>query len=134
MNKKKKRLLVLIVWLVIIFIFSSQDGVESKKLSMQVTSVITGSNFSLWFHAFVRKLAHIFLYFVLALLIDLNTELYFKKHIIVSIIFLVICGILDEVHQYFVPGRAFLFIDIIIDSLSGIVALFIRKTIKKLIK
>lgn len=46
-----------------------------------------------------------------------------KKAIAISLAICVICGITDEIHQLFVPGRAFQVGDLVIDSAGSIIGI-----------
>ena len=68
----------------------------------------------------VRKLAHFTLYFILEVLV-INALLISgikKKVIIYSLLICLLYAISDEIHQIFIPGRAGMVIDVLID-LSG---------------
>ena len=133
---------LLIIWMVIIFLFSNQNGISSQATSdgfmsnvisvmtditnQDITSeeelkIISSTSF------LVRKLAHFTVYFILGILAYLTLSSYlFPKTIIYSIVFCVVYAITDEVHQLFLEGRAFKFLDIFIDtcgSVSGILLL-----------
>ncbi|RJR27035.1 VanZ family protein [candidate division WWE3 bacterium] len=60
---------------------------------------------------------HFFLFFVLCIA-------YYKatKSIIKSIIFTFLYGILDEIHQIFIPLRSASFFDIFVDTAGGLLA------------
>ena len=59
-----------------------------------------------------------FSYLALFLLISLTKGNSAKNLIIIGIIIAIIYGILDEIHQYFIPGRYPSFKDILINSLG----------------
>ncbi len=46
-----------------------------------------------------------------------------KKAIAISLAICVICGITDEIHQLFVPGRAFQVDDLVIDSAGSMIGI-----------
>lgn len=58
----------------------------------------------------VRKLAHIFLFFVLAVFILILAKLKYKvlrpKHNVIAILICFIYGSLDQIHQLFILGRS----------------------------
>ena len=64
----------------------------------------------------VRKLAHISEYFVLVLLSINYFKECIKKPIGISVIFSILYACSDEFHQLFVPGRAGMISDVILDS------------------
>ena len=121
--------LVLVV-LGFIFSLSAQDAEESKELSDSLVSKIFQ-----WLELYIdgeliRKIAHMLeftaLSFSLYNAIFVTWEI--KTAPLVSLVLTVICAIGDEIHQIFVPGRAFQLSDILIDSMGafiGIVAYLI---------
>ncbi len=63
-----------------------------------------------------------FSYLVLFLLISLTKGNPTKNLMIIGIILVIIYGILDEIHQYFIPGRYFSIKDILINSIGILIA------------
>ena len=136
LNKRKEIFLSLaIIWMLVIFVFSAQKSEESTKLSngagrYVVTTVNevmdkgwdeeTVEEYALEIDHPVRKLAHATEYAILALL-------WFgalgSKPQAVVIAFLYACT--DEFHQLFVPGRAGLFADVLIDTSGAAVAMLV---------
>ena len=109
--------LTLFFWLIFIFIMSSMDADSSGALSKSIVDIlgITISNG----HYLVRKMGHAVEFFILGLLVFRIT-----KGNILSLLFPITFACLDEIHQFFVPGR-FMFIgDVFIDS-TGVVFAFI---------
>ena len=121
--------------MLVIFVFSAQKSEESTKLSngagrYVVTTVNevmdkgwdekTVEEYALAIDHPVRKLAHATEYAILALL-------WFgalgSKPQAVVIAFLYACT--DEFHQLFVPGRAGLFTDVLIDTSGALAAMII---------
>lgn len=95
----------------LIFYFSS--------LSFQGGSgVNTGSN-TIIYHFFA------FFFFALFLNISLLRGKMNKWLMLYGIFIAVVYGVLDEVHQLFVPGRFFSLFDIVIDALGVIVSSYI---------
>lgn len=131
---------LLLVWMLLIFLFSAQNG----SLSSSVSEGFAAKVFSLIYPKFnqmsaseqilflesvmlpLRKLAHFTLYFVLGLIASglfvtiRNRGIFFKSA--VSWGFCVLYAISDEIHQYFVPERACAALDVIIDSAGAILA------------
>jgi VanZ family protein len=130
--------LVLVV-LGFIFNLSAQNAEDSKELSDSIVSKILQ-----WIEVYIdgellRKIAHMLeftaLSFSLYNAIFVTCEL--KKLHLISLILTVMCAIGDEIHQIFVPGRAFQLSDILIDStgaIIGIVAYLIMYKIYLIIK
>ncbi len=75
----------------------------------------------------IRKLAHFTLYFALGLAAFLSvftyTEIKYRLRIIISGAICLVYSVSDEIHQYFVPGRACRFYDILIDCLGAFLAI-----------
>lgn len=122
---------VLIAWMCVIFSFSAQNGGESSGLSGKIGSCIVntvdsvlGLNMTqdekelavekLSFP--IRKAAHMLEYAILALLAYLS----FSKYAI-TIIITFVYAMTDELHQRFVPGRAGMFTDVLIDTAGGLI-------------
>lgn len=130
--------LLLFVWMSVIFIMSAQPADKSSQISGGVVSKLIAALFSKFdalspnqqanitnfITVVVRKSAHFLEYFVLGLLLQfvLSTfkNLGYKK--IFCIAFGVLYAISDEVHQYFVPGRACRLTDVLIDTAGVIVS------------
>lgn len=125
--------------LYVIFQLSAQPGEVSGNLSWRATHKIleiTRESFETgWstaelnlytemFHPYVRKLAHITEYFLLAVCVSFPLYVYRLRGIALTIIaggFCVACACLDEYHQSFVAGRGPSSRDVMIDSI-GILA------------
>jgi len=111
--KKIFRFLPAIIWMVIIFYFSSQQ-----------TTGIGGNSY--WIRFAILKSFHLIEYAILAIL----TIFAIKKYnwtVLIAYFY----GISDEIHQYFIPGRTSRFRDTIFDLAGIAIGLFI---FKKLIK
>jgi len=76
----------------------------------------------------VRKLAHFGVYFVLGVLM-MNAQsisgMRDRKAFILSIVFCVLCAVIDEAHQLFVPGRGVQVMDVLIDSAGAIAGIWL---------
>lgn len=83
---------------------------------------------------FVRKFAHLFVYFCLAFFIT-GIMRYFikekKKYILFSLLFVVLYAILDEVHQYYTGDRTPLWQDVVIDSIGGFIGIVFFSLLRK---
>ena len=142
---------ILIIWLVIIFIFSNQNAITSEKVSDKVAnktlstvSEVTGKNLTesrkreliINSRFIVRKMAHFTLYFILGALIYMVLISYgvSKNTIIYSLLFCFISSLLDEFHQLFSVGRTPKILDVFIDICGSIFSLLIIRvlTYKKL--
>ncbi len=116
--------LVLVV-LSFIFNLSAQNAEESKELSDSLVSKLFQ-----WIAIhidgeLIRKFAHMLEF--TALSFSLYNGIFatweLKKAPVISLVLTVICAIGDEIHQIFVPGRAFQLSDILIDSLGAIIGI-----------
>jgi len=126
----------LILWLVVIFIFST-DAFASSETSRVITPALqllfpwlSTDQLEFW-HAFLRKLGHITEYFVLAVLTYRVLRQY-KSDLIQAklrtLSFVVFAGTFDELHQRFTFFRTASPVDIGYDSLGAVVALLIITT------
>lgn len=135
---------LLVLWLVIIFIFSNQNGSISKKMSDTIVNKIdnketTKTNSSnenkkenRTLILIVRKGAHFFEYFILGALCYLVLKIYGfnNKSIIISISLCFIYACSDEIHQLFLDGRTARVIDVFIDTCGGTLGSLLIKKFK----
>lgn len=134
---KKLFIFLLILWVGIIFYLSGTNGAASHKESIQLVNIFSDIKIiKTAIHElkitntdqFIRKNAHAFEYIVLAIL---SSAIFFstnKKGLSAIIYILFTClllAILDEYHQSFVPGRASLVSDILIDFIGSIIGIVI---------
>lgn len=128
---------LLAVWLIVIYLFSNQVATNSSALSGSVVETIKP-----WFQSIpesiltflTRKSAHIGLYFVLGLItysIAIEYRWRAKQQIIYSWLFVTGYAITDEIHQLFVPGRSGEVRDVLIDSIAGLVGIWLYWFIRK---
>ncbi len=133
--------ILLVLWMSVIFIMSSQPAKESSQSSGEFVSKVIDiiysdfdtlsleqqSEITYNITFFVRKSAHFLEYFVLGILSAIVVFTFKESNVFVktfsAIGFSVFYAISDEVHQYFVPGRACRLLDICIDSLGSIGAI-----------
>lgn len=101
---------------------SQSDGVL-EELNIQTEDEDEHRTYTL----FIRKSAHVIIYFILGILIYLITEN--PKYVILGV-FLIACS--DELHQAMVPGRAGRIIDVFIDLFGGLLSIIMYKIIMKL--
>jgi VanZ family protein len=109
------------VWMGVIFWFSHQSGEESLAQSGLILNVLEALGLSKArlsqpeFIFLVRKLAHFIEYSILGFLIS-------RVHLPFLWTAVLILGyaVSDEIHQIFVPGRGFAFMDMGIDFLGGL--------------
>lgn len=133
-NKRVIKLILLILWMALIFVFSNQNGDMSTNTSdtflYQIVELVTHNKLSdsdkiiltKEYMFIVRKCAHFFLYFVLGVLIfiSLKDKLNINYKLILFTIFgVLLYAISDEIHQLFVPKRAGTIKDVLIDTTGG---------------
>lgn len=130
-----------IACMILIFIFSNENATESSGTSGVFVDVIV-NNFIKDFDNLppekhqsiidsiqfaVRKTAHFSIYLLLGFLVSCA---FGKRKILsrISILTIAICffyACSDELHQYFIPGRACRFTDVLIDSSGSIVGMLL---------
>ncbi|MCY6485909.1 VanZ family protein [Clostridium aestuarii] len=141
MKKKYLKLGLVVLWMIIIFMFSNQPADLSDENNKFVIYLLNHLGIDLssllgkWSDFLIRKAAHLTEYFILYVLLynALNNEKLGKKTMItvLGIIFLYACS--DEFHQSFVPGRGPAFRDVLIDTSGGLIAgiiIYIKNKIK----
>lgn len=124
-------LLCTIAWCVIIFQFSNQPAYVSSRQSQNVYSVFSSIGIfkALFSIISIRKCAHMFLYFVLGILLFMCLRFKTNHPHIVTIIGCYIYACSDEIHQLFVDGRGALLSDTFIDLAGGIVGMMVISVI-----
>ena len=127
-----------------IFLFSGQQGEASAGVSngvgewllgilgIEIPPGMSASNVPIIFGLTIRKLAHIFLYFLLggtsfffAATLPIKTVAKAKLAISGGIAFVIslLYACLDEIHQSFVPGRAAQIQDVGVDAIGFVLAI-----------
>lgn len=111
-------ILASVILMLLIFLLSACDATLSSMQSDIIVNYI--NNFIIVNSFLIRKLAHFLLFFLLEMLV------YFSiRSIKYSFIFVSLYAVLDEVHQYFVPGRSCELRDMIIDISGCVLAIII---------
>lgn len=143
--KKIITLILIIAWMLLVFLFSSQDSQKSSKLSGEVTKKVieviknidkTAITYPEKAETVIRKIAHYSIYTLGGILILLHVNLYNlsrKKKILISTLIGICYAITDEVHQLFISGRSGEIRDICIDLLGVITGIIILSLIMYLI-
>lgn len=139
------KIILIIIWMIAIFIFSSQKGTESgntsRKFTIAIIQIITGKNLALedpfveGIQLFIRKLAHFTIYAIGGFLImnyAYTTEKTMKQKILYSIAFGAGYAVTDELHQFFVSGRSAQVLDVAIDTAGVIIGVLIYLALRKL--
>lgn len=138
--------ILVILSMMLIFYFSSQNASKSQSLSDEVASKVyeiqkevikketsfkEKKDFIKDSRILIRKSAHFIIYFVLGIFLYLTFKAYNGKHPIlyaILICFLYACS--DEIHQYFVSERTARILDIFIDTCGasvGVIFLYFMK-------
>ncbi len=113
------------LWMVVIFVFSNQDSSISSRQSGTIVDFIESLGSSLGedlLTFLTRKAAHIFVYFVLGLLVYNLLRTYgmtAKKTIVFSALMAFGYASFDEIHQLFIPGRSGELRDVLIDTTAA---------------
>ena len=129
--KKGKIIYLVFSWLLVLvilgFIFnlSAQDAEESKELSDSLVSKIFQ-----WLQVYIdgeliRKFAHMLEFTALSFSLynGILATWEIKKAPLISFMLTTICAVGDELHQIFVPGRAFQLSDILVDSIGAVIGI-----------
>ena len=121
--------------MVIIFTMSSFNSIESANQSNYIVNIISNvlniNNIEL-LSFIIRKLAHFTEYLILGFLtINMLNKNDISKKYLLSILICIIYATSDEIHQIFVPGRAYQIRDILIDSIGSITGIYLYKLISK---
>ena len=142
MNKRTPiiiKWILVIIWMIVIFLFSNQVAKVSSAQSGVVVEFVKHSlhiSLSESILTFLtRKAAHIFIYFVLCVLMyNVVKEYGFstKKAILLSILFSLSYASFDEIHQLFVQGRSSEVADVLVDSTAANVGVFAHYYVAKI--
>lgn len=140
--KKTISIVSLILWMIIIFSFSSADANKSTGTSDKVITtmieikdkitdqetpisekeiIVKNSSF------YVRKIAHITEYLILGLLMFNALKQFNILNIYYSIILCVLYSCTDEFHQLFINGRSGSFRDVLIDTIGILLGTYLYK-------
>lgn len=144
MLRKTISIILLLLWMTVIFMFSSSGSVKSNDTSGKVISsaisvkdkvtnnetkpetkkkIVKKLNYS------VRKSAHVFEYFVLGVLaLNIFDAFNVKRRVLFAIILCVLYAASDEFHQLF-TGRTASVTDVLLDSAASIVGIYLLNLI-----
>ena len=118
-------LILLVIWMIAVFMLSHQTGEASGNLSRMVANFLTGGDTVKAEHLepIVRKVAHMteyaiggMLFFGITLTFPNNS---LRKNIILSLLFIILYAISDELHQTFINNRSGNVKDVFIDTCGG---------------
>lgn len=138
MDKKYRRIfkyILVAIWMIVIFKFSSDPGEVSDGKSGIIIEVINNlgidmrSNLGEVADFIIRKTAHMGEYCILTLLLisAIREDFNLNKTYLLSILVTFLYACSDEIHQTFVPGRCGRFSDVLIDLTGGLIAVLIVK-------
>ena len=141
--KKIIKIFLIVLWMMFIFHMSDQPAIVSagqsgRLINMLINMPVIGSVVSPILTSsigefVIRKSAHMFLYFILAILTfklvyrkekDFNKKVIIKK-LLISLVVVFIYACTDEFHQLFIPGRSGEFRDVMVDTVGGCIGLCI---------
>ena len=141
------------LWMGVIFLFSSYNGLESTKQSKGFLYHTIGNIIDIFdsdmdpvrkdeiidkIDPVIRKIAHTSVYFVLGLFVCLALNCYKitnKQLILYGLLICVLYSCSDEIHQLYVPGRSGEILDVFIDTIgSGLSIIMFYKLRKSLHK
>jgi len=138
-------IIIVILWLLVIFVFSSMNEntshIQSQKVVQKIyTNKQTVENNKIIkknkYDQKIRKIAHVTEFAILNIffinLIYQLKEKFKLKYLIISIILTFIYACTDEIHQIFVQGRTSSFIDVLIDTTGAITTSLIIYIIYKI--
>ena len=127
-----------LIWMVVIFLFSAQDGTQSGDLSGSLLKKIldflhfSTDQMDFW-EMILRKGAHFGVYFVLAILSAVafrSSGIPLRKGVWLALLLSAAYAVTDEVHQYFVPGRAMRAFDVFIDTCGAATGLLVYLAVR----
>lgn len=140
--KKTISFIVLILWMIVIFSFSSADANKSTSTSDKVITtmieikdkitnnetlnnekeiIVKNSSF------YIRKIAHITEYLILGFLTFNLLKQYSVTNIYYAIGLSILYSCTDEFHQLFISGRSGSIRDILIDSIGILIGTYLYK-------
>lgn len=140
--KKIISFIVLILWMIVIFSFSSADANKSTGTSDKVITtmieikdkitnnetpnnekeiIVKNSSF------YIRKIAHITEYLILGFLIFNLLKQYSVTNIYYAIGLSILYSCTDEFHQLFISGRSGSIRDVLIDSIGILIGTYLYK-------
>lgn len=137
--KRKFTWLLVFIWVALIFWFSSQAMKETTQQTYDIlvrlglatkAELIKSTDPDIALLKFlIRKGAHLILFTVMGSLMTIavyNKTHWRKRALIMSSWLLTsLLGVLDEIHQYFVPGRSMLATDMLLDSAGALLGVIV---------
>ncbi len=145
-NTKYFAIILLTIWLIVIFLFSSKGLKESNSTSYKITDavvpIVESKNTTIKekeqlradVNYIIRKTAHFTEYAILGILFFNVLRFYDmdkRKKIIYALIFCILYASSDEFHQVFSSGRSPMIKDVIIDSCGSLAGILIFSKLYK---
>lgn len=143
MLRKIIKIILIGCWMGVIFSFSNSNGESSASLSdkvvIRIVETVKGEELSVkeqkqWIArigVFVRKCAHLFIYFILGILIfSFLREFSIRDKQISMILAIFLCFLYacsDELHQLFISGRVGSIVDVMIDTIGSSIGVLLYK-------
>lgn len=140
--------LALVLWCVVIFMFSANNADESNKQSNAVFNAViefvnpvydsldttAQAEYKDTVTFIIRKLAHFSEYALLGILAFINLAMVKKIRYrgLFAAVFSCIYASSDEIHQLFVPGRAGQVRDVLIDTSGAVAGILLAILIRKI--
>ena len=137
--------LALVLWCVVIFMFSANNADESNKQSNAVFNAViefvnpvydttAQAEYKDTATFIIRKLAHFSEYALLGILAFINLAMVKKLGYrgLFAAVFSCIYASSDEIHQLFVPGRAGQVRDVLIDTSGAVAGILLAILIRKI--
>lgn len=147
MNRKKALIysVATLLWMALIFFFSSQPADKSSSVSgfvgdmvNNVLVIIFGGERGSYISSvilnefIIRKTGHFFEYLVLGVLCSSSLLFWgLKRSYIIAVLISVLYSISDEVHQIFIAGRGPAAADVILDSIASVIGILLIFVISK---
>ena len=133
---KRISVLLVVIWMIVIFIFSNYNGevstMQSEGLLDKILMLIHYTGDVDILRYLIRKCAHITEYLILGILVYNACKYNSIKDIIkLSIIICILYACSDEIHQLFVNDRSGQIYDVLIDSVGSSLGVFLMHKIRK---
>lgn len=136
---------LLIFWLALMFVLSSQNGEETVQVSGGVSEFIAKLIYNSptaeqmnFVHLIIRKIAHLVLYFMFGTLLSLFMRYIDRLKPImkngISALSVIIISFADELHKLPISGRHFDLFDVLLNIIGGMLAVFAVFMLSKMIE
>lgn len=129
-------LALIIIWMLIVFRFSNQNGEASSSLSREIASHIVPEEKVDIVEPYIRKIAHLSEYAaggMLFLALFFTYPITDHRRMLASVLMGIEYASFDEIHQLFIAGRAGKITDVLIDTIGVCLGVCILMLIYKVI-